>query len=225
MVKNTGLTVWSGGMKEWEEFEPSREMIEDLKVKRAERDRVFRENGIDTKALTDFVIGTAEPFSGPVLDIGTGRGLAAVELARRGHEVVTIDPDREIVKSAVANAVAEKVESLISFNIADVNDIPFEDGSFPLALMINVIHHLDDAANLLPEVSRVLSPGGRFLFCDFTEKGFEILDRIHGDEGADHSHFSGETVESLAGKLKDYGMRCIGRDRRHHLELVIAQKS
>lgn len=224
MITETGLAIWADGRMSWEPFLPDGKTIEELRKKRIDRDRTFLDHGIDRKALTDFVIDSAEPIEGPVLDLGTGKGFAAIELARRGHNVITLDPDREVVKIAVANAIADGLDPMIEFHVADANDIPFEDVSFNLVVMVNVLHHLEDAGNLLPEVSRVLAPGGKFLFCDFTDRGFEILGEIHGRDGNDHAHHGGETVESLADKLKDHGMICIGRDRRHHQDLVIAEK-
>lgn len=220
----TGFTRWDGTERSWQPFEPTAAMIEEYAARRAERDREFLSRGLDRNALTVFLIDSVEPVASPVLDIGTGRGLGAVELAKRGHRVVSIDLDEEIVKVAITNAVIEKVADDIDFHVADANSIPFEGSKFPLVVMIDVLHHLDDSSGLLPEVSRVLAPGGKFMFCDFTRKGFEILDEIHGGNGHAHSHEAGETVKSLADSLSSHGLRCVGRDLRFHQEMVIAEK-
>ena len=49
----------------------------------------------DRFAATDFVVKTGGRLSGPALDIGTGKGLMAMALARQGLEVVSVDPDAD----------------------------------------------------------------------------------------------------------------------------------
>ncbi|MCK4537626.1 MAG: class I SAM-dependent methyltransferase [Candidatus Krumholzibacteria bacterium] len=220
----TGLARWTNKAMVWEPFEPTRNLIDELKATSSEKDRLFLDHGFDRHAVTDFVLDSVEPIRGPVLDIGTGKGLAAIGVAKRGHKVVTLDPDEEQIKTAITNTVGEDLASMIEFHIADVNDLPFEDESFNLAIMVDVIHHLENADNLLSEVSRVLVHGGRFVFCDFTDEGFAILDRIHGDDGHSHATMEGETVDGLVHGLHNHGLRCVSRDTRFHQYLVIAEK-
>ncbi|MBU8920766.1 MAG: class I SAM-dependent methyltransferase [Bacteroidales bacterium] len=224
MSDATGLARWTDKAMVWEPFAPTRSVIDESKEKSSEKDRLFLEHGFDRHAVTDFVLDSAKPIRGPVLDIGTGKGLAAIGIAKRGHKVVTLDPDEDQIKAAITNAVGEKLESMIEFHVADVNDIPFKDESFNLAVMVDVIHHLKNADNLLPEVSRILAHGGRFVFCDFTDEGFAIMDRIHGDDGHSHATGEGETVDSLVRGFNDNGFRCVSRDTRFHQYLVIAEK-
>jgi len=46
----------------------------------------------------------------------------------------------------------------------DVGALPFPDGAFDLVAGFDVIEHLEDDRRVFQEVSRVLSPGGTFIF-------------------------------------------------------------
>ncbi len=93
--------------------------------------------------MTSFVVDSAEPLPGTVLDIGTGRGFTAVELARRGAGVATVDMSEESLKSAWLHAIDTGMADRIEFHLADGGDLPFEEGSFEVVTMINVLHHLE----------------------------------------------------------------------------------
>ncbi|HWB68631.1 MAG TPA: class I SAM-dependent methyltransferase, partial [Solirubrobacterales bacterium] len=49
----------------------------------------------------------AERCEGPVLELGCGTGRVAVHLARRGHETIGLDRDRELL-----GALRERAEGL-----------------------------------------------------------------------------------------------------------------
>jgi len=62
-----------------------------------ERLRAFRAKnleyvglGHDRLAAARFVVESAGALRGPALDVGTGKGLLAIDLARRGLQVVSI---------------------------------------------------------------------------------------------------------------------------------------
>jgi SAM-dependent methyltransferase len=83
------------------------------------------------------------------LDVGTGTGLGALEIAKRypGAEIVGVD---------VSPAMLEKARRLapgIEFVEGDASALPFDDGEFDLVAHVNMIPFLDETA-------RVLRPGG-----------------------------------------------------------------
>lgn len=92
-----------------------------------------------------------------VLDAGCGPGLYAEELVRRGARVTGVDASPEMVELARA-----RVGAHATFRVHDLAEHMAwaADGSFDLAVMALVIHHLDDRVALLREVHRVLRPGG-----------------------------------------------------------------
>ncbi|MGZ4281542.1 MAG: class I SAM-dependent methyltransferase [Gaiellaceae bacterium] len=93
-----------------------------------------------------------------VLDLGTGTGLAAFAIARRfpEAEVVGVDLSEAMVAQARADTPSELVGRL-RFQAADAAQLPFEDGSFELVVLANMIPFFD-------ELARVVAPGGHIVF-------------------------------------------------------------
>ena len=96
-----------------------------------------------------------------ILDLGCGPGLYAGELLARGaRSVLGIDASAEMVRLA-----SERVTGPAEFRTHDLSE-PLDwldDGSFDLAVLALVIHHLEDRRSALREISRVLRPGGRLV--------------------------------------------------------------
>lgn len=209
----------------WKTAAPERTELDESREYREMRNEQFLRHGIDRDGMIGFIVDSAEPLPGRVLDIGTGRGFTAVELARRGSDVTTLDMSEEMLKSAWLHAVDTGVAEKIEFYLTDGGDLPFEEGSFEVVTMINVLHHLENPEVVLPEIARVLMTGGRLVVADFTDKGFDILEEIHRQEGHGHDRHAGETVEGFADRLDEVGMKCIARDRRFHQQVMVAEKN
>lgn len=203
---------------------PTGEEIQAHISRRKERDALFHRFGIDRENMVRFVVDAAEPLEEPLLDIGTGKGHTAVELARRGARVTTIDVSEEEILDAWMHAVAEGVDDMIDFHLAGGLDLPFEDGTFRLVTMVNVIHHLEDPYSVFPEISRVIADDGRLILTDFTEKGFELMEQAHDRNGEPHPRLHGVTVDTVADRLGRFGLQCRERDSRFHQYVVIAKK-
>lgn len=62
--------------------------------------------GLDRIAAARFVVEAARSLYSPALDVGTGKGLLAIQLARAGMEVVTVDVDDE--EQRLARLLAEE---------------------------------------------------------------------------------------------------------------------
>ena len=93
-----------------------------------------------------------------ILDLGTGTGLAAFLLARRFPEAEVLGVDVADRMVAVAREhTPPELAGRVRFEQADAARLPYEDGSFELVSLANMIPFFD-------ELGRVTAPGGRVLF-------------------------------------------------------------
>ena len=90
-----------------------------------------------------------------VLDIGAGNGRGFVHSLRgRVKEVVGLDPDVAVLSNtAIDRGIIGRVE-----------DMPFSDGSFDIAVSSFTLEHIENPALAATEIWRVLRPGGYFIF-------------------------------------------------------------
>jgi SAM-dependent methyltransferase len=92
------------------------------------------------------------------LDVGTGTGAGAFSIARRftDAEVVGVDLSERMLDEA-RRKTPTNLSDRVRFDAADASKLPFEDGSFDLVALANMIPFVD-------ELERVLAPGGQVLF-------------------------------------------------------------
>src|SRR5690348_15725074 len=83
-----------------------------------------------------------------VADIGGGTGNYALALKREGWAPVVVDRSPDMLARASAKGL-ETVE-------ADAQRLPFGDGVFDAAMMISMLHHVEDRPAALAEARRIL---------------------------------------------------------------------
>jgi ubiquinone/menaquinone biosynthesis C-methylase UbiE len=102
----------------------------------------------------------ADPPAGSrVLELGPGAGLVTVELARRGHHVVCLDPAAAMLENTSARARAEGLGERVETIVGDAQSLPFDDAGFGVVVAVGVLPWLEDPPAALREVKRVLAPG------------------------------------------------------------------
>jgi arsenite methyltransferase len=103
-----------------------------------------------------------------VLDIGSGPGLLAAELAQEagadGH-VHGIDPSESMLAMARRRPVGRDAAPM-DFQAGDALALPVADASFDAAVSTQVLEYVEDVPAALAEARRVLRPGGRLLVLD-----------------------------------------------------------
>ncbi len=99
----------------------------------------------------------AGPLEQPVLDLGCGDGHFASRVFREAL-FTGIDSDETMVREAQARGVYRHPL------VASATELPFSDNFFNTVVANCAVEHIPDIEKALGEVSRVLRPGGRFLF-------------------------------------------------------------
>jgi ubiquinone/menaquinone biosynthesis C-methylase UbiE len=95
-----------------------------------------------------------------VLDVGCGYGYGVELFSRYARSVVGIDYEREVIRYARRHHKSENS----TFKIHDANTrYPFDDGSFDLVFVSNVIEQLKEYEYSLTEMRRVLREGGEII--------------------------------------------------------------
>ena len=104
-----------------------------------------------------------------VLDVATGTGDLALELARRvapGGEVVASDFSQEMLSRARTKAVGASVP--VTFEWANAMDLPYADGEFAAATVGFGARNFSDLDRGLRELARVVRPGGTVVVLEIT---------------------------------------------------------
>lgn len=97
-----------------------------------------------------------------VLELGCGGGFMAEALARAGAETIGIDPSGRAVEAAREHARVANLE--IDYRVGAGERIPLPDGAVDCVVCVDVLEHVDSVDAVLSEITRVLKPGGLFLF-------------------------------------------------------------
>jgi demethylmenaquinone methyltransferase/2-methoxy-6-polyprenyl-1,4-benzoquinol methylase len=107
------------------------------------------------------------PPGSRVLDVATGTGLVARELASRRFEVVGLDQSAAMIRRGVEAVAADGLEERIRFVAAQAQRLPFEDEAFDALTFTYLLRYVDDPAATLRELTRVVRPGGVMASLEF----------------------------------------------------------
>lgn len=93
-----------------------------------------------------------------ILDAGCGYGRVADRLLFRGAKVVGIDISRRMISYCT-----RELQGDFAGAIADIENLPFCDGSFNKIVCAGVLVHVESPQQVVREFARVLKPGGTFV--------------------------------------------------------------
>jgi ubiquinone/menaquinone biosynthesis C-methylase UbiE len=115
------------------------------------------------------LMGTARPGES-TLDVGTGEGFLAFQLADKGYRVLGIDSgsfdySKESIQSA--RSKAQSCGGQVEFRKTSVADLAVTRASFDYVVTSQAMHCMKDQRQCLDAICRLLKPGGTFLCMDF----------------------------------------------------------
>ncbi|HEX7101371.1 MAG TPA: bifunctional demethylmenaquinone methyltransferase/2-methoxy-6-polyprenyl-1,4-benzoquinol methylase UbiE [Nitrolancea sp.] len=112
-----------------------------------------------------------------VLDLATGTGDLALELARQGVPlVIGADFSSQMLRAA-DRKVADQHEPHIQLARGDAMHLPFADGSFDAVTVAFGLRNMPDYSGAIVEMTRVLAPGGRLVILEMTPIQRPLLSR------------------------------------------------
>ena len=143
-IYNAPGDVW------WDENQPLHALRTFMNPARMEYFRtVFAGRGVD-------------PAGKVIIDIGCGGGLFAEDVARLGASVIGIDPAPGAIASARKHAAGAGLA--IDYRVGPGEHLPADDACADIAYCVDVLEHVADLDAVIGEITRVLKPGGLFLY-------------------------------------------------------------
>lgn len=149
--------------------------------------------------LTELLHGdTVYPPGSRVLEAGCGVGAQTVILAANspGAEITSVDVSAESLAEAERRVRAAGFAD-VTFQRADIFDLPFPDDHFDHVFVCFVLEHLPDPTGALAGLMRVLRPGG-------------TMTVIEGDHGSTYFHPDSEPARRAVQCLIDLQARAGG---------------
>ncbi|MEE1940314.1 class I SAM-dependent methyltransferase [Streptomyces sp. TRM 70361] len=108
-------------------------------------------------------------LSGRVIEVGAGSGLNFAHCPADVRELVAVEPEPRLRRSAEEAARRAAVPVTVVPGVAEA--LPAEDGEFDAAVVSLVLCSVGDPARALAELRRVLRPGGELRFYEHVRAG------------------------------------------------------
>jgi demethylmenaquinone methyltransferase/2-methoxy-6-polyprenyl-1,4-benzoquinol methylase len=103
-----------------------------------------------------------------VLDVATGTGAVAIELARStGCSVVGLDRTPEMLAVAEERVARAGLTARIRLEHGRAEALPFDDGEFKALTFTYLLRYVDDRTATLRELARVTRGGGTIVSLEF----------------------------------------------------------
>jgi len=109
-----------------------------------------------------------------VLDIGCGRAIDAVELAKKGGKCSGLEPSRKMIDHAQKHIADNGLEVSLAQGTGEY--LPFKINSFDKVVCKGALDHFPHPARAIEEMARVLKPQGKAIIAiaNFESLGFRL---------------------------------------------------
>lgn len=155
-------------------------------------ERIYPDTSFIFTRMGEVTWGMVAPQKGErVLDIGCGRAVDALELAKRGGKAVGLDPSGKMIREAKSYIGDGEVDLVRAIGEA----LPFKRQSLDKIMCKGALDHFVDPAKTMEEMSQALKPGGRAIIaianfeslsCRLGRNWFPIVKRLYRVQGNRH---------------------------------------
>ncbi len=106
-----------------------------------------------------------------VLEVGCGQGVGTQAIIEKlgAAKVTAIDLDEDMVQRA-RKRLENYSHDRVDIKVGDITHIDAPDEAYDAVVNFAAIHHIPDWQAAITEITRVLKPGGRFLFQEVTAR-------------------------------------------------------
>ncbi len=153
--------------------------------------------------------------NGVVLDVATGTGLLAADLARtmdRGL-VVGVDLTLSMLHTARIRLRKSGLRDRTAWVLARAENLPFRNSCFGSASISLALRNVSDAETTVEEMARVTKPGGTVVSLDFARPPNEVFRLFYYDYLLGLFPLLGRMVSAAWGRTLSYLGRSILRAR------------
>ena len=123
--------------------------------------------GIDVKWRKKVVDIIADTQANRILDIATGTGDLAINLAKtNANEIIGLDISPGMLEVGRKKITDKKLDAKIKMILGDSENLPFDDNSFDAVTVAFGVRNFEDLEKGLSEILRVLKPSGTFVILE-----------------------------------------------------------
>jgi demethylmenaquinone methyltransferase/2-methoxy-6-polyprenyl-1,4-benzoquinol methylase len=111
-----------------------------------------------------------------VLDVASGTGLVARELAARKRlRVVQLDPSEEMLRAGIPVTQEAGLGPQVRQVLGRAERLPFSDETFDAVTFTYLLRYVDDPEATMRELARVLRPGGALACLEFYRPDEDVM--------------------------------------------------
>jgi SAM-dependent methyltransferase len=133
-------------------------------------EKMYRKFPEQSKQLLGSIVQFIEPRKGEtIVDVGTGAGFLAFELAEKignGGKVIGLDISRSAIMQARRKAAGKNQQPTLEFRVGDVYSLPLDGNFADVVCCKSLIASLDHRRKAIREMTRVAKHGGRVIVAE-----------------------------------------------------------
>ena len=176
----------------------------------------YKDLGYDIVESRKYVLGCAGTLIPSILELGTGKGHMAAEIARAGCSLTSVDNDSEMLEISRSWLIKHGLLDKVDLVCDNIENLKFPNNSFSTIVSIDLWHHLLNHEKALDEMFRVWNGNGKLIVSDMNREALDIVNQVHALEGKSHPEgkISIEKLEEILKKRKVYFHISEGKQQR-----------